>query len=818
MMIKRLTILFLFLAVNIGVFCQAKIEFSATDNGKAISTKLIGAFFEDINYGADGGLYAELIQNRSFEYHQVPIYCNKEPLESWEMVRDVTANATFSVEDAYPLNKNNTHYLKLDIKNAGSGVGISNSGFEGIAVNANAKYDFSVYVRSESKFKQPLTVQLVSSKNEVIGECVVENISNSWTKYEAVITASKTDANCQLHILTTGKGTLYFDMVSLFPQDTYKGRKNGLRKDLAEAVADMHPKFLRFPGGCVSHGASLDNAYRWKATIGDVAERTPNWNTWGYYQTYGLGFYEYFLFCEDMGAIPLPVIPVGISCQFRNRQIESIDKMGPWIDDAIDLIEFANGDVSTEWGKKRAEMGHPEPFNMEYICLGNEEDDIPEFRERFTMFVDTIRKYHPEIKIIGTSGPFSAGTYYDSHWELNHKMKIDAVDEHYYNAPEWFLFNNDRYDNFDRKGPKVFIGEYASRDDKLFNAIAEAAYLTGVERNADIIELTCYAPLFCREGNFQWQPDMIHFNNTQVSKTPSYYVQQLFGKNSGDHYIPSTVSYNTNELLPPADYKGKTGLGTWSTKVFYDDVKVVSDGKVLLEEDFSKGATNWEVKDGKFNIVDGSYEQSLESGIALSLCSLPINASSYTITLKAKKTEGDEGFLIPFAYKDSKNYYWLNIGGWGNTQHGVEKYTEGEKAAFVTKTGTIVPNVWYNIKIDVDEKEGASFYLNNELLFDIPVLEGNITASVTKDTEANELIVKVVNAGSTDVTTELVIKDAKINQEVEVTTLKGEANAKNPLEAPNTVVPEKGTFLVTNNCELSMPAYSIKVFRIKLAK
>lgn len=812
---KKLSFLLLFVAIQLSAFSQAKLEFNASDKGKAISTKLVGAFFEDINYAADGGLYAELIQNRSFEFYPVEGYTTMEALDCWELVRDVTGNASFSVENTNPLNENNTNYLKLDIKEAGSGVGISNSGFDGIAVEANAKYDFSVYVRSAAKFKQSLTVRLVSSKNEVIGECSISGLSTAWKKYEAVLTASKTDANCQLQIITEGEGTLYFDMVSLFPQDTYKERKNGLRKDLAQSIADLHPKFLRFPGGCVSHGASLENAYRWKETVGDLAERKPNYNLWGYHQTYGLGFYEYFLFSEDMGAIPLPVIPVGISCQFRNRQVEPIEKMGPWIQDAIDLIEFANGDVTTEWGKLRANMGHPEPFNMEYICLGNEEDDIPEFRERMTMFVDTIRKYHPEIKVIGTSGPFSAGTDYDSHWEFNHEHHIDAVDEHYYNAPEWFLLNNERYDDFDREGPQVFIGEYASRDDKHFNAIAEAAFLTGAERNADIIEFACYAPLLCKADHFQWQPDMIHFNNTEISKTASYYVQQLYGQNAGDHYIPSQVSYDADYTVPNIDYKGQLGLGTWSTKVIFDDVKVESEGKVLYEEDFSEGAAQWNVEAGDFNVSDGGYQQIAPVGTSLSVCSYAVDADTYTITAKAKKLEGDEGFLIPFAFKDSKNYYWLNIGGWSNSQHGVEKMTNGEKAALATKTGSIESNVWYSIKIDV-KPEGAKFYLNDELLFDIPVPKGNITASVTKDSEANELIVKIVNSGSTAVTTQLVIDDANINQEVEETTLQGKAMERNSLEAPNTIAPEKSKLTVTNNCEVEMPAYSFKVFRIKL--
>ncbi len=814
-MIKKISGILLLALIQLGAFAQATLEFNSTDEGKAISENLIGAFFEDINYGIDGGLYAELVENRSFEYYPVKGYVDLEPLHAWSIVRGVTAHANFSIEDSQPLNTHNTHYLKLTLKNADTGAGIANTGFGGMAITAGALYDFSVYVRSEAKFKAPLSIRLVSSKNEVLAETEISGISTEWQKYEATLKAAKSDSACQLQLITTGDGTLYFDMVSLFPQDTYKGRKNGLRQDLAQAIADIHPKFLRFPGGCISHGAGLDNAYRWKETVGDVAERTPNWNTWGYHQTYGVGFYEYFLFAEDMGATALPVVPVGISCQFRDREIAPMAEMGPWIDDAIDLIEFANGDASTTWGKVRADMGHPEPFNMQYICLGNEEDDIPEFRERYQMFVDSIRKYHPEIQIIGTSGPFSAGTDYDSHWDFCHATQTEVVDEHYYNAPEWFLYNNERYDDFDRKGPKVFIGEYASRDDKLFNAIAEAAYLTGIERNGDVIEFASYAPLLCKAGNTQWHPDMIQFSNTAISLTASYYVQQLFGTHEGDRYLNSSISYAENQNVNTTNYQGQIGLGTWSTQAEFDDLKVVSDGKVLVEQDFNETADQWQVVDGQFKAKAGSYVQSAKAGTALSIFNLPVEADSYTITLRAKKTAGDEGFLIPFAYQDAQNYYWLNIGGWGNTQHGMEKTTNGSKAALATATGSIENGVWYKIKIEVSP-EGAAFYLNDELLFDIPVPEGHLNASVSKDTKNNELIVKLVNSGETALSTHLKIAGLTGTQEVSCTTLTGQATDRNSLAHPETIRPVESTISISADCELMLPAYSLKVFRVKL--
>lgn len=520
----------------------------------ALSPHLYGLFFEDINFGADGGLYAELIQNRSFEYFAVTGDGKEktgrtyQPLTAWEKVERGGGHCDIAVEKSQPLNDKNPSYLSLKIDRAGTAVGVSNSGFDGIRLDEGARYDVSLYARSAGwSGDASLTVALELADGTVCATAAFTGVGGDWRKFTGVLTANKTTDDARLVVTTAGQGALALDMVSLFPQDTYLGHKNGLRKDLVEALKDLGPQFLRFPGGCITHGFGLDNAYRWKDSVGDVALRRPNWNRWGYHQTYGLGYFEYFLLCEDLGMLPLPVVPVGVSCGFNKPyQVVPMDQLQPWIDDALDLIEFANGPVTSKWGAVRAKMGHPQPFGMQFISLGNEEHDTPEVRERFPHFVKAIRAAHPEIKIVGTSGLGPKLPLYD----MMTQQKVYSSDEHYYEKPEWFIANQHRFDSFDRNRPKIFVGEYASKGNTLFNAVAEAAYLTGVERNGDLIDMTCYAPLFARVGHTQWNPNLIYFDKRKVVKTPNYYVQQLFARNKGDVYLTNSVT-QSGDAPPP---------------------------------------------------------------------------------------------------------------------------------------------------------------------------------------------------------------------------------------------------------------------------
>lgn len=525
---------------------------------KSISDMLMGIFFEDINYSADGGLYAELIQNRGFEYDPSDRRGDKNwnTTHSWTLKGE---NSTFMIDTIAPLHPNNCHYAVLKVRKPGAAL--INTGFGGIALNAGEKYDFSVFARVLQGKNNKLLIRLVDKEGNVCGENVVTVTSREWRKYQAVITVNKT-ADTHLEIISQSACHLNLDMVSLFPQQTFKGRKNGLRRDLAQALANIHPRFIRFPGGCVAHGDGLRNIYQWKNTIGPLEARKPQRNLWGYHQSMGLGYYEYFQFCEDIGAEPLPVLAAGVSCQ--NSATHGIlgggqqggipmDEMKVYVQDILDLIEWANGDSQkTKWGKIRAQAGHPKPFNLKYIGIGNEDLITEIFEERFTMIFNAVKEKYPDIIVIGTVGPFNEGTDYVEGWKLADKLNIPMVDEHYYQSPGWFLHNQDFYDKYDRsKKTKIYLGEYAThiptRKANIETALTEAIYLTALERNGDIVQMTSYAPLLAKEGYTQWNPDLIYFNNREVKPTTGYYVQQLYGQNSGDRYIPSQIKLDNKD-------------------------------------------------------------------------------------------------------------------------------------------------------------------------------------------------------------------------------------------------------------------------------
>ena len=539
------------LALLLGAIYPAHSQSKQTGNSKAISPDLIGVFFEDINYAADGGLYAELIQNRSFEYS--PTDKNGwNSFTGWEYMTQGFGYGALSVETASSVHPNNPHYAVLKIEEVGQeGIGLKNSGFDGIPVKAGEKYDFSVFIAQPVGNSMPIQVKLVNKKGETLGETTFTTNSKNWKKYAATITVAQSQDSASLVILAKAKGKIAIDMVSLFPQNTFKNRTNGLRADLAQTIADLKPKFMRFPGGCLVHGDGVGNMYRWKNTIGPVEQRVAQKNIWGYHQTAGLGYFEYFQFCEDMGAKPLPVVPAGVSCQNSGgtwriggtgQKGIQLNDMPDYIQEILDLIEWANGPVTSTWGAKRAEAGHPKPFQLEYVGIGNEDKITPEFKERFKMIYDVVKAKHPEITVIGTVGPAPEGEDFELGWKFANKENVPMVDEHYYMKPEWFLANQKRYDSYDRSKSKVYLGEYASWGNTLFNALAEAAYMTSLERNGDVVHLSSYAPLLAKAGHTQWNPDMIYFNNTTIYRTANYYVQQLFSCNQGESYYKNIVT------------------------------------------------------------------------------------------------------------------------------------------------------------------------------------------------------------------------------------------------------------------------------------
>lgn len=542
----------------------ASIVVNAADR-KAISPDLMGIFFEDISYAADGGLYAELVQNRDFEY-SAKDHKGWNAQTAWTLEGDGT---TWSIETAEPLHANNAHYALL--KTTKPGARLVNEGWDGISLKAKAKYLLSMFVKGKGSVR----VSLVKD-GETLAACVISGTSG-WKQKTATLTPSKAADGAKLVIEPLRAGELAVDFVSLFPKDTFKGRANGLRKDLAQVIADLKPRFVRFPGGCASHGQGIDNIYHWQATVGDLWERQSDMNIWNYHQTRGLGFYEYFTFCEDIGAEPLPVLAAGVPCQNSWRggngqqggipfEKDLAGKPSPYtyngkpltmesyLQELLDLIEWANGDPKTsKLAAMRAKAGHAKPFNMKYLGIGNEDLISDVFMERYLFLINGVKKAHPEITVVGTVGPFWEGSDYEYGWQAAKDNRIEIVDEHYYNTPGWYFNHRDYYDNYDRNGTKVYLGEWASKGNNVSNALVEAAYLTNVERNADVVVMSSYAPLLAKEGHTNWQPDLIFFNNTEVKPTANYYVQRAFGQNAGDEYVASamTVDYSAADGRKP---------------------------------------------------------------------------------------------------------------------------------------------------------------------------------------------------------------------------------------------------------------------------
>lgn len=521
--------------------------------GAPISPTMYGIFFEDINYAADGGLYAELIKNRSFEFPQT--------FMGWNIFGNV------KVLDDGPFDKN-PHYVRLgNPGHAHKHTGLENEGFFGIGVEKDKEYRFSVWARTPDGGKAKIRVELTDpdtmGDKQAFTKQELEIEGKEWKKYTLTLKAGKTEPKAHLRIfLVKPEGTVDLEHVSLFPVDTWNGHENGMRKDLAQKLADLKPGVFRFPGGCIVEGTDLATRYQWKNTVGPVENRPLNENRWhytfpnrfypDYFQSYGLGFYEYFLLSEEIGSEPLPILNVGLSCQYQNNKHDAHawgEELQQYIDDALDLVEFANGPVNSEWGKVRAEMGHPEPFNLKYMGIGNEQWG-DEYVEHLKPFIEAMRKAHPEIKIVGSSGPDSEGDKFDYLWPKMRELKADLVDEHFYRPESWFLAQGRRYDNYDRKGPKVFAGEYACHGKgKKWNhfnaALLESAFMTGLERNADIVEMATYAPLFAHVEGWQWRPDMIWYDNLESFPTSSYYVQQLYCNNAGTNVLPLTMDGKT---------------------------------------------------------------------------------------------------------------------------------------------------------------------------------------------------------------------------------------------------------------------------------
>jgi alpha-N-arabinofuranosidase len=567
--------------------------------GPEISPSMYGIFFEDINFGADGGLYPERVKNRSFEF--------PEPLMAWKQIDKGGSQGTLTVLTQNPINEENAHYIHLDVANAGKGFGVSNDGFRGMGFQRGATYVLSLYARNpahaqragnsrlEERRPVVLRIELEDASGRTLATARLRGFTQDWKKYSVLLRPSDTALKAHLNVLAEAPGTLDFDVVSVFPKDTFNNRPNGLRADLVQLLKEMKPGFLRFPGGCIVEGRYLKTRYQWKTTVGDVTKRKLIINRWNdefkhrpapdYYQSFGLGFFEYFQLAEDIGAEPLPIINCGMACQFNSSELVPLDQLDPYVQDALDLIEFANGPVTSEWGKLRAAMGHPAPFNLKLMGVGNEQWG-PQFIERYEVFSKALKSKHPEITLISDAGPSPNDERFKFLWAKLRELNADIVDEHYYMAPNWFLTNSDRYDNYPRTGPKVFSGEYAAQSVGIASpnnrnnwecALAEAAFMTGLDRNADVVRMASYAPLFAHVDGWQWTPDLIWFDSLRSYGTPNYYVQKLFSLNKGTNILP--VLLNGSPRNAQQNLYASASIDRRTGEVVLKLVNVASDKK-----------------------------------------------------------------------------------------------------------------------------------------------------------------------------------------------------------------------------------------------
>ncbi|GAB7036431.1 MULTISPECIES: alpha-L-arabinofuranosidase C-terminal domain-containing protein [Catenuloplanes] len=778
--------------------------------GVEIPDSMYGVFFEDINYAADGGLYAELVRNRSFEFLPVD-HPSFTGLTAW------TTTGTTADDDGR-LHERNRTYLRL-----AGGQSLTNAGFNsGIALTAGALYDFSVWAAGAA----PLTVTLHDAAGQALAApLTITTRGAGWAKYTGVLRANRTTDAGRLTVAAGGADTLRLDEVSLFPRETFKNRRNGLRKDLAEKVAALNPGFVRFPGGCLVNTGSHEGydaasnferarSYQWKDTVGPVEQRATNKNFWGYNQTYGLGYYEYFQFAEDLGAMPLPVVPALVTGCGQNRATDDEALLQRHIQDTLDLIEFATGPATSTWGKLRADMGHPKPFALTHVAVGNEENLPDAYFARFTRFRAAIEARYPDIVVVGNSGPDDTGATFDRLWELNRAAGTEMIDEHYYNSPAWFLSHNERYDSYDRNGPDVFLGEYASLDNKLFNSLAEAAYMTGLERNADVVRMASYAPLLANVDHVQWRPDLIWFDNDESWGSTSYQVQKLFMNNVGDRTVPSSL---VGPGLEPQPITGAVGLSTWATAARYDDVRVTTPGgEVLFADDFSAGADAWSPFTGRgaWSVVDGAYTQSDTAAQDTMVRGADITATDYDYSVKATKLSGAEGFLVGFGLKDTGAFYWWNLGGWNNTQGGVEKGVGGAKEQLLLKPSTIETGRTYDLTVQV---RGTSVKLLLDGVEWAGFTDDQVTAPVAQvvTRDGDDLIVKVVNAQSSDAVTRIDLGGLRVRDRAQLTVITGDPGEQNTRSA-EPIQPQVSTVRgISSDFTRTFPANSVTFLRLK---
>lgn len=791
---------------------QQELTIHADRPGHAIPRSLYGIFFEEINHAGDGGLYAELVRNRNFE----------EPSDASGAIPGWTAwtdpailegsYAKLSLDRTNPQSTGTGNALKLTMNGNASAL---NAGFWGISVRNGADYRFRFDARRDPGINPECVMWLRGKDDANLGSVTFPGLQTNWSRIEGTLRGVATATDAQLCISFTGSGSVWLDTVSMVPVDNWNSHRFGLRKDLAQLVENLHPAFLRFPGGCyVEGGDQLKDAFRWPTTIGDIAHRPGHANaSWGCWSTDGLGFHEYLQWCKDLHAEPLFVVNCGMS----HKEFVPLDQLQPWVQECLDAIEYANGDEDTNWGKRRIKNGHPAPFNLKYIEIGNENGSLggfggtpAQYTERYRVFYDAIKSTYPNITTI-------ANTRVSAPMEL--------VDDHYYNSPAWFWNNTSLYDKTDRNGPKVYVGEYAVTQGcgqgNLAAALAEAAFMTGLERNSDIVTMSSYAPMFVNVNDRKWNPDMIVFDGARSYGTPSYYVQQLFATNSPDTLLPIDVPEVTDF---PSITRGGIGLGSWYTDAEYKDIAIQKDGNTIYTSDFARNTDGWHIGAGEWSVHQGAYRQSVRGENKFALLELPElkDATDYTITLKARKLAGDEGFLILFRAPDADNFSWWNLGGWGNREHAIEKSDQRNKFSIGPHIpGKIEPNRWYDLSISL-RGPNIRCYLDGALIHDVTEKRPpSFAATAGRIDATGELIIKVVNGGQAAVDTRVKFVGAPALASTARSLVLSSDNLadENSLTSPNRIAP---IILIANaapdSITYSFSPRSLTILRILPAK
>lgn len=807
----------------------ATVTLDVSRPGPHVNPRMYGIFLEEINTGVDGGLYAELIRNRGFEdakapegfvFHdghwdngrgyEIPYHFEVDKsMPYWSLLKEGGARGSMSLDLNRPLNEVTPRSCRLEVADVSSGrIGIANEGYWGIGIKEGQQYLLSFWARGGDGFSGPVTASLENSAGELVSDSArIETIDTAWKQYRATLTARRTHPQARFVLTAGAKGTVWFDMVSLFPKQTFLGRANGMRADIAQMIADLKPGFVRFPGGCVVEGATPENAYNWKQSIGPIDQRQEIWNVWDYRRTEGMGFYEYLQFIEDLGAQPLFVGFAGQTCVYRHSTNVPLSQM-QWIEDNfLDALQYANGPADSPWGKLREAAGHPAPFGLKMVEIGNENAGRA-YEQRYARIYPLIKTNYPGVTILANFPQQRAPT--------------EMVDEHYYNNPRWFINNYHFYDERDRQSPPVYIAEVAvtsqegGRDKgNLVSALAEGVFLMGAERNADVVRMVSYAPLLANvHGRTElagspppWH-GMIYFDSSRVFGTVSYYLWKLFGANRPDYTVHADVTVGETK---PAAITGGIGVGTWNTSAEFKDIRVEKAGQVLYESDFTAGSEGWRRQGGRWSVEAGAYRQRNDA-VGMSYFG-DENWSDYTLTLQARKLHGAEGFLIAFG-RQGQDRYWWNVGGWGNREHAIE-FNQNSVGQHVP--GSVETGRWYHVRIELSDRR-IRCYLDGNLVHDVTApVASQLFVDAGPDIAAGDLIVKAINVSPEPITASLKLAGlTSLAPRAQVTVLTSDQlSDNNSLERPFRVVPVVGEMTVSGpEFSRTFPPNSLTILRL----